>query len=238
MWCWMNLCAKTTGCRQGAYVMIAVTDTGTACRPRSRQGIRAVLHHQGGGKGTGLGLSHVHGFVKQSGGHIKIYSEEGHARRSSCTAAASGRAEALFRWLSQPRGAGETILVVEDDALVRGLRESRELHNLGYRHGAAADGRAAPNMWKAVSPSICCSRCRHARRHNRPPASTKSADRNPGRESFAHPDIPRIRSCITDGSTRGECCYPSHIASPNSPASYVGAWGRIAKNLETDLSPR
>ena len=64
----------------GNYVMIAVSDTGTGI-PRSdpRPGVRAVLHDQGrSARAPGLGLSMVYGFVKQSSGHIKIYSEAGH----------------------------------------------------------------------------------------------------------------------------------------------------------------
>jgi signal transduction histidine kinase len=55
--------------------MIAITDTGTGMAPGSR--LRSVLHHQNRGKGTGLDLSQVYGFIKQSKGHIKIYSEPG-----------------------------------------------------------------------------------------------------------------------------------------------------------------
>jgi CheY-like chemotaxis protein len=95
------------------------------------------------GKGSGLGLSMVYGFVKQSGGHIRIYSEVGHgttirlylppARGPVETAPAA--APAL------PQG-NETILVVEDDALVRNFVIA-QLQSLGYRTIAAANGPAA-----------------------------------------------------------------------------------------------
>ena len=62
--------------------MIAVTDTGPACPPTILdQVFEPFFTTKPEGKGTGLGLSMVYGFVKQSGGHIKIYSELGQARR-------------------------------------------------------------------------------------------------------------------------------------------------------------
>ena len=57
--------------------MIRVSDTGTGMPPEVGEHLRAVLHHQGPGKDTGLGLSMVYGFVKQSGGHVKVESELG-----------------------------------------------------------------------------------------------------------------------------------------------------------------
>src|SRR5262249_35261410 len=108
--------------RPGPYVMIAVSDTGV--------GIPAAIHEKvfepffttkGPGKGTGLGLSMVYGFVKQSGGHIKIYSEEGHGTTIKLylpravghgTQSGDVRAAAIG-------GGHESILVVEDDDLVR-----------------------------------------------------------------------------------------------------------------------
>ena len=79
------------------------------------------------GKGTGLGLSMVYGFAKQSGGHVKIYSEVGHGttvrlylpRQSPRPRARS--AAPMRHAADHPRG-GEMILVVEDDADVRALR--------------------------------------------------------------------------------------------------------------------
>ena len=107
----------------GNYVMIAVSDTGA--------GIPAALLERvfdpffttkEVGKGTGLGLSMVFGFVKQSGGHIKIYSEEGHGTSVKiylprATGLSQTAAEALAS--ANIEGGNETILVVEDDALVR-----------------------------------------------------------------------------------------------------------------------
>ena len=74
------------------------------------------------GKGTGLGLSMVYGFVKQSDGHIKIYSEEGHGTTVKIyLPRATGAARPRPRRRRRPRvdGGHETILVVEDDTLVR-----------------------------------------------------------------------------------------------------------------------
>jgi len=97
------------------------------------------------GKGTGLGLSMIYGFVKQSGGHTKIYSEEGHgtsvklyfprSQEAQRDAAPYGDRE------SAPIGT-ETILVVEDDAGVRATAVVM-LEGLGYRILEAEDGPAA-----------------------------------------------------------------------------------------------
>jgi CheY-like chemotaxis protein len=98
------------------------------------------------GRGTGLGLSMVYGFVKQSRGHVKIYSEVGHGTSIKlylprAGAAAADVAETPARPGANPRG-NETILVVEDSATVRQL-SGGILRALGYRVLEAEDGHAA-----------------------------------------------------------------------------------------------
>jgi CheY-like chemotaxis protein len=107
------------------------------------------------GKGTGLGLSMIYGFAKQSGGHLKIYSEVGHGTtiRLYLPRIASGEAPAaapqeLAR--EHPRG-GETILVVEDDADVRAFVVT-QLGLLGYRVIEAADGQQARQIIESEQP--------------------------------------------------------------------------------------
>jgi len=131
----------------GDYVVIAVSDTGTGM---SRETVARVFEPffttKEVGKGTGLGLSMVYGFVKQSGGHVKIYSEEG-----------DGTAVKIYlpRLLGEgveeedaaiaagaPGGQDETILVVEDDDDVRAYTVEI-LRELGYRVLEAHDGPAA-----------------------------------------------------------------------------------------------
>jgi CheY-like chemotaxis protein len=85
----------------------------------------------------------VYGFVKQSGGHIKVYSEEGHGTTIRLyLPPARGRAETTVSVVAPVSGGSETVLVVEDDSLVRNFVVA-QLHGLGYKTIAAADSRAA-----------------------------------------------------------------------------------------------
>ena len=130
--------------RPGPYVMLAVSDTGTGMPADIRDKVfEPFFTTKEVGKGSGLGLSMVYGFVKQSGGHIKIYSEPGHGTtiRLYLPPAAAG-ADAALPAAAPIAGGSETILVVEDDPLVRNFVVA-QLHGLGYRTIAAADSRAA-----------------------------------------------------------------------------------------------
>jgi PAS domain S-box-containing protein len=131
--------------RSGHYALIAVSDTGAGIPASILDKVfDPFFTSKGPGKGTGLGLSMVYGFVKQSAGHIKIYSEEGHGTTikmylppgtGTAGAPAGGRATEIH-------GGSETILVVEDDALVKDYVLA-QLHSLGYRTLAAANATEA-----------------------------------------------------------------------------------------------
>ena len=70
--------AENVGAQEGQYVLVSVTDTGSGMTPEvAAQAFEPFFTTKGGAKGAGLGLSQVFGFVKQSGGHIKIYTEPG-----------------------------------------------------------------------------------------------------------------------------------------------------------------
>jgi len=129
----------------GDYVMIAVSDTGTGISAAIRGKIfDPFFSTKGVGKGTGLGLSMVYGFVKQSGGHINVYSEEGHGttiklylpRMTALDEVTEAAAPSLIE------GGMETILVVEDDALVR-RSVTTQIQSLGYQTIEAASGAEA-----------------------------------------------------------------------------------------------
>jgi len=128
----------------GRYVMLAVSDTGTGMTAEVRDKVfEPFFTTKEVAKGSGLGLSMVYGFVKQSGGHIKVYSEEGHGTRIRlCLPPAHGHAETVISAVAPISGGTETILVVEDDSLVRNFVIA-QLHSLGYKTIAAADSRAA-----------------------------------------------------------------------------------------------
>jgi PAS domain S-box-containing protein len=119
----------------GDYVMVAVSDTGTGIPAAYLDRVfEPFFSTKGVGKGTGLGLSMVFGFVKQSGGHVKIYSEVGHGTSVKLylprsTAAAPSEAAAVTSQAVE--GGTETILIVEDDALVRKYVVA-QVKSLGY----------------------------------------------------------------------------------------------------------
>jgi CheY-like chemotaxis protein len=96
------------------------------------------------GSGNGLGLSMVYGFVKQSGGHVKVYSEvsRGTVVKMYFPQATGVPAAATPIPDEEPRGSGEVVLVVEDDPPVRALAV-RLLRRLGYAALEAQDGEAA-----------------------------------------------------------------------------------------------
>lgn len=133
----------------GQYVMIAITDTGAGMSPAVRaQAFEPFFTTKQIGKGTGLGLSHVHGFLKQSGGHVAIYSELGVGTTLKLylprTALAEKEAAPLVT-VSEEGLAGDpgtVVLVVEDDDRVRALSVAA-LRDLGYTVLHASGGPAA-----------------------------------------------------------------------------------------------
>jgi PAS domain S-box-containing protein len=132
----------------GPYVMVAVSDTGTGIPAELRDKVfDPFFTTKEVGKGTGLGLSMVFGFIKQSGGHIKIYSEVGHGTAVKMyLPRASGVADAVAETApARPRGGSETVLVVEDDALVRN-NAVMQLASLGYKTIEAATGQEALHL--------------------------------------------------------------------------------------------
>jgi signal transduction histidine kinase len=141
----------------GDYVMIAVSDTGTGISPANLERVfDPFFTTKEVGKGTGLGLSMVFGFVKQSGGHIKIYSEQGHGTTVKIyLPRATGTSQDANEATLQPaiEGGNETILVVEDDALVRRYVIT-QIESLGYatlEAGNATDALALIDRHSGIS---------------------------------------------------------------------------------------
>ena len=119
----------------GNYVMIAVSDTGSGIPAADLEKVfDPFFTTKEVGKGTGLGLSMVFGFVKQSNGHIKIYSEEGHGTTVKVyLPRATGLHQTTAELSASPRieGGHEVVLIVEDDALVRRYVIT-QIESLGY----------------------------------------------------------------------------------------------------------
>jgi PAS domain S-box-containing protein len=133
----------------GNYVRIAVSDTGSGIPADDLEKVfDPFFTTKEVGKGTGLGLSMVFGFVKQSNGHIKIYSEKGHGTTVKIyLPRATGLDQTPAELLASPKiqGGREAVLVVEDDPLVRRYVVT-QVESLGYTTLEAANGAEALNI--------------------------------------------------------------------------------------------
>lgn len=147
--------AADHGIMPGDYVMISVTDTGTGMTPDVvSRAFDPFFTTKAVGQGTGLGLSQVFGFVKQSGGHVKIYSEVGQGtsvkiflprRGAGAGPAEDGAPKALSRELASH--APGVVLVVEDDDTVQ-LLTIASVEELGFTVLHASNAMAAMEILK------------------------------------------------------------------------------------------
>jgi signal transduction histidine kinase len=143
----------------GAYVMIAVSDTGIGMDAATvARAVEPFFTTKEVGKGSGLGLSMVYGFVKQSHGHLTIRSQPGAGTTVQLYLPRSQETLAVDLPLhdADAPGGNEAILLVEDDDLVRAHVEA-QLTALGYRISSAATASEAWPYWNARQISIFCS---------------------------------------------------------------------------------
>jgi PAS domain S-box-containing protein len=132
----------------GDYVAIRVSDTGVGMPPDVlAKAVDPFFTTKPAGMGTGLGLSMIYGFARQSRGHLRMESRVGHGTTVELylPRALQGAIDLSVPTVATPRGQGEAILVVEDDATVR-LIINDVLEELGYKVLLASDARAAIPM--------------------------------------------------------------------------------------------
>jgi PAS domain S-box-containing protein len=133
----------------GDYVVLAVSDTGTGMSVEVQShAFEPFFTTKDVGQGSGLGLSMVHGFAKQSGGHVTMYSQEGQGTTVKLylpRAEEAVRREEASHDQDAPLGRGEVVLVIEDDPDVRDLAV-QTLEGLGYRVSGAPDAARARKL--------------------------------------------------------------------------------------------
>jgi signal transduction histidine kinase/DNA-binding response OmpR family regulator len=138
----------------GQYVLLAISDTGTGMTPEiMARAFEPFFTTKREGEGTGLGLSMAYGFIKQSNGHIRMYSEIGSGTTVKIYLPRSLQPEVeVYNTLTGPVIGGiETILVVEDDLVVQATAVDM-LTGLGYRTVKANDGQSALNILQSGIP--------------------------------------------------------------------------------------
>jgi len=138
-----NYAAQNPEVVPGDYLLVAVSDTGTGITAENLGRVfDPFFTTKGVGKGTGLGLSMVYGFVKQSKGHIKIYSEPGHGTSVKIYLPRADQKSEPSQQSPAPIGelrGSETILLADDNAHVREFAKT-QLEYLGYRVFEAGNG--------------------------------------------------------------------------------------------------
>jgi len=140
----------------GQYVMLAVTDTGSGMTPEVLGRVfEPFFTTKPEGKGTGLGLAQAYGFVKQTGGHIKIYTELGHGTSIKLYLPRTRReVDMPDNTAGLPiEGGSEHILVVEDDEGVRAAVVDM-LGDLGYRISRADNAESALEVLRHEAPDM------------------------------------------------------------------------------------
>ena len=148
--------------RPGDYVMVAVTDTGSGMSAEvAGRAFEPFFTTKEVGKGTGLGLSMVYGFAQQSGGSMQIRSEPGHGTAVKLffprVDAPQVNAAPSVGQLATAAGS-ETILVVEDNDMVRGYVEERTEGARLSRHRDTQCARGTRRYCAGPRKSTCCSR--------------------------------------------------------------------------------
>jgi PAS domain S-box-containing protein len=138
---------RDSGLAPGPYVLVAVSDTGSGMANEVvARAFEPFFTTKEAGKGTGLGLSMVYGFVKQSGGHVSLYSELGYGTTAKLYLPQATKSESAATARPQAQTTGtETILLVEDDDEVRAATR-KLLSGLGYRVIEAADAVTALSL--------------------------------------------------------------------------------------------
>jgi signal transduction histidine kinase/CheY-like chemotaxis protein len=148
--------ARERDMAQGQYISLSVTDTGTGMPPEViARAFDPFFTTKPVGEGTGLGLSMIYGFVRQSGGHVRIYSELGQGTTMCLYLPRHyGKAEdadALADVSKAPRAErGQTVLIVDDEPSVR-MQVTEVLEDLGYTAIEATDG---PGALKVLQSNV------------------------------------------------------------------------------------
>lgn len=192
--------------KPGEYVRLAVTDTGVGMSPVTlKRAFEPFFTTKREGHGTGLGLSMVFGFVRQSGGHVEMWSEEGKGTVVQMYFPHSLEPESLDVHIDQVLHAGgqETILVVEDNEGVR-LTVVELLQQSGYTVLTAEDGdRAMQALQGGLQPDLIFTDVVM-------PGRVKSTDL----ADWARAQSPPVGVLFTSGHTR-DILSSNHLLSPD-----------------------
>jgi PAS domain S-box-containing protein len=183
-----DYCRAHPEVRPGQYVLIAITDNGAGMTNEVlERAFEPFFTTKAIGEGTGLGLSQVYGFVKQSGGHLKLYSEPGEGTTvkiylprlpGNISQVETMRSEVV------PGNGGETVLVVEDDSDVRAY-VVETLRDLNYQVLEAPNAAFAIAMIEGMEHRLAANR-RGAARPERPAVGRAGAESTAWDQGFVH----------------------------------------------------